>query len=109
MSLRESPVTRFSSDPPLACRHRDGCRNGSVSSPGDLRRWRAHRRTINFVFNMRRLSDRQLESSTRQVTRLPQKNKFDESVNTTEGGGVQYLLKAECSRDGDRVWRVKPD
>ena len=46
LEARESLVTRFSSDPPLTCRHRDGCRNGSVFSPGDPRRWRAHRHTI---------------------------------------------------------------
>ena len=45
MSLRESPVTRFSNCLRLACRHMDGWHNGSVFSPGDPRRWRAHRHT----------------------------------------------------------------
>ena len=44
-----------SNDPPLACRHRDGCCDGSVPLPEDPRRWRANRHT-NYVWIGRELT-----------------------------------------------------
>ena len=57
-----------SNDPPLACRHRDGCCDGGVPLPEDPRRWRAHRHTVLALSTQNHHVTSETSASKRSVT-----------------------------------------
>ena len=70
----------YSNDPPLACRHRDGCCDGSVPLPEDPRRWRAHRHSCKQVFASFFAPVSMIAPSTSQMTTIISRHTHSDTV-----------------------------